>query len=364
MHRRDALDASVWWPIVQRHWMPDNSSVQDDPILAAGEHRGRAVEAKILRLLRGLAVSGLTALEFPLDDRAGALPDISQRIESPEQAEWLARRMRPGQAQRLLQSWADARRRLESASGRPGTAVDLLGRIPSLWLEFDLRRQDEPEPLSCLRLPPESGELSRWIEAAFGPRGGENGWRKTLERCRKALPRQSRALYLFDLSPRQAGCVRLEIFGIPTLEVAEYLGQIGVSAPVHLDRIANCLAACERPHLSFDISPQGEISDRFGLEVSFQRLPSREAGWRRLFERLCAEGLCQNEVAEFFFSWQGQDRPRAAGDQWPTHPTLKRGHFVRVASHVKVVLMGRKPPSAKGYLLFQYLASKKSELSI
>ena len=355
------LDASVWWPILSPHWLRSrgpSKTPRREP------EKDRAVEATILRLLRGLTFSGLTALEFPLSERPSGVPDISQRVETIEEALWLADRADDPQAGRLLRRWAEARRagRDFQSSALMGAdlknqdeAGKLLSRVPSLWLEYDLRRQTRPAPLLCLRLPPDCGDLEPWVDAAFVSRP-DDGWRKTFGRCLEALPLGSRPLYLFDLGAREPGLLRLEIFGIPVEEVAAYLSRIGCPVPAHMEMATTCFSETERPHVSFDISPQGVLSDRVGLEVSFQRLPSRESGWHRLFERLCAQGLCRHEAAEVFFAWQGQDRPRTAGELWPSHPRLKRGHLVRVGSHVKLVLSAGKPPRAKGYILFQYLS--------
>jgi hypothetical protein len=211
--------------------------------------------------------------------------------------------------------------------------------VSSLWLEFDLGREAGscPAPVLCAGL---RGRVApEWVAGSLLPRlhgqplSGRQ--REIVERCCEAIPAEAHLLYAFSLRARGAGEVRLEILGLDAEGILRYLRE---TAPHTLDAVSAVLplfADTERLHVSLDIGEQ--ISPRVGIEGSYQRL---HPGWRDLFDRLEAAGLCSPEKRDAVFAWPG-------------HDSFGTGLFcVRALSHVKVVACSGRPPEAKVYLLF------------
>ncbi|MEM1183144.1 MAG: hypothetical protein AAGM22_32680 [Acidobacteriota bacterium] len=208
--------------------------------------------------------------------------------------------------------------------------------------------------MACLRLPPSVGDLATIARDAFGPGSCSRSQAKCLERCRENLPRGARPLYIFDLGARSVGLLRLELFGIPFDGVKAYLQKIGAPVPATLDEVSSCLSTGERPHLSFDLAPGGEILHRIGFETSFQKLPRSEPRWSEMLSRLATLGLCDQQNVDFLLAWGGQKkiviRPREAGESGAL-----KGHGVRVLSHIKASFRGQERVETKGYLFFHFL---------
>ena len=224
----NGLTAEIWWPLIS----PQLDSIGDREVQQTAANRVRAI-------LGRLCFDALTAFEFSLTSSSpkatpeGVLPDISQKIERPDQAEHLLKRWgcSSGGWTELLGNWASARRSSESDSiVSPG----ILGSVRSIWLEFDLGRSPEPQRLALF-----GGQIDRAAQAA------------ALNRCVDMLPPAARTMYLFDLSARSIGWVRLEIVGVSVPEMPSYLDKIGVSPPRWLEVLGPAGRESDRPHLSF-----------------------------------------------------------------------------------------------------------------
>ncbi len=224
------------------------------------------------------------------------------------------------------------------------------GYVPSLWLEFDLGRGEPGEPSAAQSVVPVvcwtlTRPLDRaWFLQQLAPAlvGGSlpDSWRGTLELCLDALPADAFPLYAYDLRARGLRALRLELFGVPLQEVDSYLARArgeGTHEAVpaaQLTEAVQILDDVDRLHLSFEVSDA--VGSRIGLEGSYRRLPSREARWLALTDRLVAAGLCTETQKDTIFAWPGQDLT-----------------WVRLLSHFKLVLEPGKPTSAKVYLLRQ-----------
>lgn len=308
------------------------------------------------------SAEALTALEISLHEpprcvESGSFRlDLSQRFEHPESARSVAARLPASSAAESLRRWGNLGER---------DARD----VPCLWLEFDLGHEDDavaiPVPLVCLRASAnlESTRLfDRIVPEIFG-RSASAAQRRAIDRCLDSAPGAARPLYVFDLSPRRPGRLRLELIGLDAGNARPFLRSI---LPAETARRAEALlpwiADSDRPHFSFDIEADGSITDRVGFETSYVRLPHREPRWTRLFERLVDEGLCAPETRDALFAWPGQDRRARASDLWPRSMSLAEGHLARVLSHVKLVTAADRPIEAKGYFLFRFLPAARPSI--
>lgn len=253
---------------------------------------------------------------------AGAFPDATRR-------------------QALLWSW-----RRED----PG-----LDPVESLWLEFDLDRRAEPEPVLCARLRP--AVSAGWLVDVLFPalHGAPLPARQKarVRRAVEAIPASGRVLYAFSLRPRRDDALRLELFGLDPAAMTGYLAEVvSPAAARRIESLSPLVSGADRYHLSFDVLPDG-FGPRLGVELGFRRLPHREPRWREVFDRLVTAGLCAPEKRAAVFGWPGWDTPASARGRWPE--TVPRGYLVRALSHVKLVSLPDRPAEAKVYLLLQYL---------
>lgn len=277
---------------------------------------------------RQLPGEGLTALEI--------------RLDSGEEEVDLSWKIPPAQRQ-ILRRW--------SAADWPP--------VPSIWLEFDLERSSDglPDPVLCAEVEP-GADPTHLVDALLPAMRGaplHPAQREWTLRCLGAIPPLARLFYVFDLSPREnlpgAGQIRLEILGLPSEEAPGFLAPFDPDLAAAVAAAAPLLAGTERPHLSFDLGPEG-IAPRAGLEGSFVKGPHREPRWQDLFDRLVERGLCDPGKRDALFAWPGQETFWAAPGRWPAEAAGTRGVCVRALSHVKVVARPGHSPEAKVYLLF------------
>lgn len=311
------------WLTFVRPWLPETLVSQQ----AYERLRGAA---------RQLPGEGLTALEIRLSPGTEEV-DLSWKV--------------PPAHRQILQRW--------SAGDWPP--------VPSVWFEFDLERASEglPDPVLCAEVEPGADPVHVVDVLLPAMRGAplEAAQRDWTLRCLAAIPPPARLFYVFDLSPRAnlqedlpgTGPIRLEILGLPPEEAPVFLAPFAPGLAAAVAAAAPLLAGTERPHLSFDIHPEGDsegIAPRAGLEGSFVKWPHREPRWRELFDRLVDRGLCDPAKREAVFAWPGQETFWAAPGRWPAEAAGTRGVCVRALSHVKVVARPGHAPEAKVYLLF------------
>lgn len=280
-----------------------------------------AVE-RLLATSRHLPGDGFGILETRLASGAGMV-DLSVRLSEAAQARFL------------------------SELGGP------LSIVRSVWLEFDLDRGTGglPEPIPCAKLPADADPL--WVVDALLPtlhnrelaRGQRDRWLS----CQREIPAPGYLLYAFSLRARGSDAVRMEIFGLDAEQILDVLGRISPAAVPPAAEITPLFEEVERLHLSFDLSPDGGVLPRIGIEGSFPRLPRREPRWRELFTRLEERGLCDHGKREAALAWPGYDTFWTAPERWPAGA---QGFCIRSLSHVKVVCEPGREPEAKVYLAF------------
>jgi hypothetical protein len=288
------------------------------------------IDPPTLEHLQGLAMhfpeDATSALEVRLG--AAATPvDLSLRLTRPEQARWMVDR--------------GAFPHLQSFLSRAAKTLDGTSPVSSLWLEFDLAR-DLSRPALCAGL---QGRIDPgWIVQALLPdlqgQPLPERQRAQVETCCHAIPRDARLLYVFGLRPRGADEVRLEILGLDPAGILSYLERVAPEGMAQVAAVLPLFEGVERLHLSLDLNER--ISPRIGIEGSFARLPHREPGWSRLFDRIVARRLCSPAKRQAVFAWPGHEPHRTASGRWLC---------IRSLSHVKVVTHPHREPHAKVYLL-------------
>lgn len=229
-----------------------------------------------------------------------------------------------------------------------------LPSVVSLWLELDLDRAvggSLPDPVLCVEME-RGADPVQTLDAVFPALDGPR--RALTLRCLGEIPPPARLLYLFDLRARGTRALRLEILGLAPDAASAYLERVAPALAPAAAAAAPLLAGAERPHLSFDIDPEG-IGPRAGLEGSFVKGPHREPRWRELFDRLVDRGLCAPGKRDAIFAWPGQETFWSAPARWPAEAAGTRGTCVRALSHVKVVARPDREPEAKAYLLFGWI---------
>lgn len=263
--------------------------------------------------------------------------DLSLRLLSAAQACGVAARF-PSVVGRFLTLW--------SAPEGP------LASVRSVWLEFDLDEDERPDPIVCAKLPAgiDSGWLLRTLLPALqgGPLPGDQ--RDLILACLDALPDSAHLLYVFSLRARGSDAVRLEIFGMESRQILDYLRRVAPRTVRAAQEITPCFEGVERLHLSLDVGE--EIRPRIGIEGSFPRQPCRESRWEELFHRLESRGLCSAGKRDAALAWPGYDSFWTAPAPWPVAAMGSRGFCVRGLSHLKAVCRQDREPEAKAYFVF------------
>ena len=225
--------------------------------------------------------------------------------------------------------------------------------VASVWLELDAERSAAGllDPVLCAEVERVADPV-RILDAVFPAL--DEARRALALRCMAEIPPPARLLYLFDLRARGTPDLRLEILGLAPQIAPAFLAHLSPHLASAVAKAAPLLAGVERPHVSFDLGPEG-IGPRAGLEGSFVKWPHREPRWRELFDRLVDRGLCAPEKRDAIFDWPGQETFWAAPERWPAEVAGTRGVCVRALSHVKIVARPDREPEAKAYLLFGWM---------
>jgi hypothetical protein len=228
-----------------------------------------------------------------------------------------------------------------------------LPSVASVWLELDAERSGGglPDPVLCAEVD-RGADPVQTLDGIFPTL--DTSQRDWALRCIAEIPSPARLLYVFDLRARGTRALRLEILGLALQKAPAFLARLAPHLAPAVAKAAPLLAGAERPHLSFDVGPEG-IGSRAGLEGSFVKWPHREPRWRELFDRLVDRGLCAPEKRDAIFAWPGQETFWSSPERWPTTAAGTRGVCVRALSHVKVVARPDCAPEAKAYLLFGWI---------
>jgi hypothetical protein len=290
-------------------------------------------------------------MELRLDDEPQV--DLAVEVRDPDQVNQLPPEVLQPTAQAVLERWAENDVSLRS--------------VHSFWLEYDLDERPAHDSAGSSRAPRPSCLLiaklrepmpAEWLTgdllpAMIGDRL-DSTERELVEAAVAAIPGSGRLLYVFAAHRPSLARLRLELSGLSPSRMHEYLLRIAPAAAPAVLGVDGIVGEADRFHLSFDIGRS--IEPRIGVEASFSRLPHREPGWERLFDRLVLSGACSAAKREALLAWPGVETSRSAGKLWPRigdQPVP--GHLACCLSHVKLVCRPGAVPDAKAYVVLKHL---------
>jgi hypothetical protein len=316
-------------PLTVAHWLAVLEPRLTEPLFDS------AAVGRLRRLAQTLPGECQGTFEVRLAPGAAQV-DLSLRLLTLSQAAAAAARF-GSTVGRFLSSWSE-----------PGS----LAPVRSVWLEFDLDREEPSEPVVCAKLPADIdfGWLLDTLLPALRGAPLSKGQRDLILTCLESLPGSAHLLYVFSLRARGSDAVRLEIFGMEPSQILDYLRRVAPPTVPAAKEITPCFEGVERLHLSLDIAE--EIRSRIGIEGSFPWQPRREPRWKDLFGRLESRGLCSPGKRTAALAWPGWDSFWTAAGPWPVAQMGPRGFCVRGLSHLKVVCRPDGRPEAKAYLVF------------
>lgn len=124
-----------------------------------------------------------------------------------------------------------------------------------------------------------------------------------------------------------------------------------------------------RVAVALDFAPA--LQPTIGFEAALPDLPAEEPRWARLFDRLCADGLCTEEKRAALERLGARLYPEEAGQEWPASwipPALAAPRpfvpwFERRVSHVKLSIGADGEAGAKAYVSAQHHWSRAASPS-
>lgn len=246
--------------------------------------------------------------------------------------------------------------------------------VESVWLEFALNKEQPKIPIPSVFLSLQEGQLLHlsdnpaafccWLtEKSIEPLLGHTlplKLQQNLQVCLKALPLGAQVLHVGVILPHPNSTIRLNISGIPPLELSNYLGQIGWSESVReLNAIALQLYnLVDRIVLNVDIDITGVT--RVGLECFVDRHLARSSQWQPLLNYLVTSNLCTPEKCSALLNWSGYCHEKLHPVSWPRNlkavsnflGSRASSVLVRDLNHIELTLHPGNSWLAKGYLWF------------
>lgn len=183
---------------------------------------------------------------------------------------------------------------------------------------------------------------------------------QNLRVCLEALPINAQVLYVGVMLSEQNSTIRLNISGIPPLEISEYLVEIGwTGSATELEAIAlNLQSLVDRIVLNFDIGMT--VASKVGLECFVDRHLEKNSQWQPLLNYLVSNKLSTPEKCQALLAWPGFCDEQSSPVPWPRNLTAisnflgKRASsiLVRELNHIELILISGNSLEAKGYLWF------------
>lgn len=237
--------------------------------------------------------------------------------------------------------------------------------VERIWMEFDLDGEQFSVPLPCLFLQFNEEiviDAQSLIETTFRLFNYQVSplIKSNLRRCADFLPAGAKITHLGAMLSRQANAVRLNVGGIPLIQLLDYLVQVGWSDPTNtFSTLVSTLSEfVDYIYLSFDVGDT--ILPRIGLECYLHKPPTHEFKWQLFLDYLVERELCTSAKKDALLSWYGSSNKSSVPELWPSNISVcdhlfgsrAKSVFWRRLSHIKLVYQPSIPLEAKGYLGF------------
>lgn len=242
-------------------------------------------------------------------------------------------------------------------------------------MEFDLDGEQFSVPLPCIFLQFNNEiviDAQSLIETTFRLFNYQVSplIQSNLRRCADFLPAGAKISHLGAMLSRQANAVRMNVEGIPPIQLSDYLVQVGWSDPTNtfstlistLSEFVDCIL------LSFDVGDT--ILPRIGLECFFYKQPKHELKWQLFLDYLVERELCTSAKKDALLSWYGFSNKSSVPELWPSNISVgdrlfgsrAKSIFWRRLNHIKLIYQSGIPLEAKGYLGFGHSWVKNNTL--
>lgn len=181
--------------------------------------------------------------------------------------------------------------------------------------------------------------------------------------CYDSLPTGAVNTHLGAMLSRSAQAVRLNLAGLPTEQIPDYLSAIGWQDPTaQFPPLLSTLSRhVENLHiLAIDVGER--VLPRIGLECYFSHQPKQEPRWQTFLDYLVEQELCTAAKAEALLQWPGAIQAGQGNPDWPENLSLgdrffgsqAGSAFVRWINHIKLVYTPGYPLEAKAYPTFKH----------
>lgn len=240
-------------------------------------------------------------------------------------------------------------------------------RVRDIWLEFDVDEQPSQVPVPCIFLslsqetlsePQEIVEMASRLLNHHVSSLLETNLRLSMD----CLPAKARISHLGAMLSRSAQVVRINVNGISSKQLLDYLMQIGWTEPTNTlqSLISKLSEFVDYIRLSCDVGET--ILPKIGLECFLRKQPQNEPRWQLFLDYLVEKGLCTLDKQNALFTWPGFCQKASQLDNWPNNldwGDLLLGSkafsiFTRNISHIKIVYQPGCFLEAKVYLAFFY----------
>jgi ubiquinone/menaquinone biosynthesis C-methylase UbiE len=256
--------------------------------------------------------------------------------------------------QNLCQEWAEPTSCLHQRVIQIHLEFDIDGRplqVPVPCIFLDLNRNPVREAQGLIEI------ISRLLNSSFSAHLKSN-----LRLCADALPDSAKITHVGTMLSRPDQGVRLNVKGIPSQQLLNYLLQIGWEDSTNTlsDLVSTLSELVDEIVLTFDIGET--IHPRIGLECFLEKQPHTEPRWQLFLDYLVERGLCTPAKQNALLVWPGFSQKTDQPDVWPQN--LSWGDrflgsqtlsvFWRTISLIKIIYQPGNPLEAKGYLAFAH----------
>jgi hypothetical protein len=237
--------------------------------------------------------------------------------------------------------------------------------VRNMVLEFDVNEEPSQIPMPCIFWGLNSEvryDADTLIELALQLSNSSvsSPLASNLQHCIDALPVNAGISHLGAMLSRSAQGVRVNVRGITSEQIPNYLAQIGWSDQSHtLSTLVSTLPELtDSILLSFDVGDL--VHSRVGLECFFNKQPQDEPLWKLFLDQLVIKGLCTETKRNALLAWGGFSQKSATPDLWPSNidwgdrflGARAVSLFWRRLNHIKLVYQPGCPLEAKAYLAF------------